>query len=120
MASFVLTFSLVPLRLERKLRDGSVGFSVYFHVVYSPEFFAVASRRKSTLKLFGQATELMVLIDHEFVGNSTSPPFAFLSFPLQMDISLPLGKRLIGVFLDTHGCEKPKSKSCANASFVYW
>ena len=70
---------------------------MYFHLAYSPEIFAVTSGRKSTRKLFGQGTELMVLIEHEFVGNSTSPPFAFLSCPFQTDISLPLGKRLIGV-----------------------
>ena len=118
VASFVLTFSRVPLRLERKLRDGYVGFFMYFHLVYSPEFFAVASGRKSTRKLFRQATELMDFINHEFVGNPTSPPSAFLSCPFQMGISLPLGKRLLGVFWDTHGCEKPKSKSCANTNFV--
>ena len=77
-ASFVLTFSPVPLRLERKSRAGSVGLLVYLHLVYSPDPFAVASRRKLTRKLFRQATELMVLIDHEVVWNSTSPPFAFL------------------------------------------
>ena len=49
---------------------------MYFHLVYSPEFFAVAFGRKSTRKLFLQATELMVTMDHEFLGNSTSPPFA--------------------------------------------
>ena len=92
---------------------------MYFHLVYSPEFFAVVSGRTSMRKLFRQATELMVLTHHKFVGNSTSPPFAFLSCPFHMGISLPLGKRLTGVFWDTHGCEKPKSKLCANANFVY-
>ena len=81
-ASFVLTFWPVPLRLEGKLRDGSVGFFMYFHLVCSPEYFAVASERKSTRKPFREATELIVLIDHEFVGNSTSPPFAFLPSPI--------------------------------------
>ena len=108
LASFVLTFSGVPLRLERKLRDGSVGVLMYSHVVYSPEFFAVASGRKSTRMLFHQATELMNLIDHEFVGNPTSPFFAFLSCLFHMGISLPLVKRLLGLFWDTPGREKPK------------
>ena len=92
---------------------------MYFHLVCSPEFFAVGSGRRSTRKLFRQATELMVPIDHESVGNSTSPPFAFLSCPLHMGISLLSGKRLIGGLWDTNGCEKAKSKSCANANFVY-
>ena len=92
---------------------------MYFHLECSSEFFAVASGRKSTRKLFRQATELMAVIDHEFVGTSTSPPFAFLSCPFHIGISRPLGKRLIGMFWDTHGCEKPKSKSCAIANFVY-
>ena len=52
-------------------------------------------------KLFRQVTELMVTKDHEFVGNSTSPPFAFLSYPFHMGISLPLGKRLTRVFWAT-------------------
>ena len=92
---------------------------MYFHLVYSPEFFVVASGRKSARKLFRQATELMVLIDHECVVNSTSAPFTFLSCPFHVGISLPLGNRLTGVFWDTRGCKKPKSKSCANANFVY-
>ena len=71
---------------------------MYFHLVRSREFFAVASGRKLTRKLFRQATELMVLIDHEFVVNPTSLPFAYLSCPLHMSISLPLGKPFIGVF----------------------
>ena len=92
---------------------------MYFHLVCSTESFTVTFGRKSTVNLFHQATELMVLIDHGFVGNSTSPPFAFLSCPFHTGISLPLGKRLEGMFWNTHGCEKPKSKSCANANFVY-
>ena len=74
---------------------------MYFHLVYSREFFAVASRTKSTRKLFRQVTEFMVTKDHDFVGNSTSPPFAFLSYPFHMGISLPLGKGLTRVFWDT-------------------
>ena len=92
---------------------------MYFHLVCSPECFALASGKKSTRKLFRQGTELMVLIDHEFVGNSTFPPFAFLSCPFHMVLLPPLEKRLIGVFWDTHGCEKPKSKLCANANLMY-
>ena len=69
---------------------------MYFYLVCSPELFAVAT----------VATKIMVLIDHDFVGNSTSPLFAFLSCPFHMGISLPLGGRLIGVFGDQNGCEK--------------
>ena len=83
---------------------------MYFHLVYSSELFAVASGRKSTRKVFRQATELMILINHELGVNPTSPPFASLSRPVNMGISLPLGKRLLGVFWDIHGCENPKSK----------
>ena len=68
---------------------------------------------------FLQATELMVLIDLEFIGNSTSPPFASLSCSFHMGMSLAFGKRLIGVFWDTHGCKETKSKSCANANLGY-
>ena len=42
---------------------------MYVHLVCSAEFFAVASGRQSMRKLFRQATELMVLVDHEFVAN---------------------------------------------------
>ena len=92
---------------------------MYFHLVYSPDFYAVASGRKLMRKLFRQATELMVTIDIQFVGNSTSPPFAFPSCPFHTGILLPLGKRVTGVFRDTYGCEKPKFLSCANANLVY-
>ena len=78
VVSFVLAFSCVPLRIERKLRDGSLSFSMYFLLVYSPELFANASGRILTRKLLHQGAELMDLIDHEFVGNPTSPSYAFL------------------------------------------
>ena len=83
----------------------SYGFFMYFHLVCAPEFFAVSSGRKLTRKLFRQATEIMVLI-----VNPTSAPFASLSCPFHIGISLPLEKRFIGVFWDADGCEKPKSK----------
>ena len=47
---------------------------MYFHLVYSPEFFAVASSRKSARKLFRQSLELMVLKYHEFRRNPTLSP----------------------------------------------
>ena len=50
---------------------------MYFHLVCSPEFFAVAFSRKSTRKLFRRSLELMVLKHHEFRQNPTSPPYAF-------------------------------------------
>ena len=83
---------------------------MYFHLVYSPEIFAIASGRKSTRKLFRQTTELMDLMDHVFVGNPTSPPFAFHPCPFYMGISLPLGKRLLRVFWGIHGGESPRPK----------
>ena len=92
---------------------------MYFNLVYLSEFSAYLSGRKSTRKFFCQATKLVDVVDHEFVGNYPSPLFAFLSCPFHMGISLPLAKRLIGVFWDTLWCETPKSKSCANANSVY-
>ena len=92
---------------------------MHWHLMCSPEFFALTSGRKSARKIFRQATELVNLICHELVGNSSSPPFAFFSCPFHMCISLPLGTSLIGVFWNTHGCEKPKSKSGASANVVY-
>ena len=64
----------------------------YFHLVNSHEFSDVASERKWTHKLFYQVPELMVTEDHEFVQNSTSPRFAFLTYPFHMGIPLPFGK----------------------------
>ena len=81
---------------------------MYFRLVCSPKYFVVASRGKSTCKLFRQATELMVLMDHVIKVNRTSPAFASLPCPFHMGVSPPLGKRLIGVFWDRHRCEKPK------------
>ena len=81
--------------------------------------FAVASGRKSTGNLFGQVTELMVIIDHENVRNSTSPPFAFPSYLFHMGISFPLGQLLTREFWSTYGCETIKFFSFANAAFVY-
>ena len=83
---------------------------MYVHLVYSPEVFTVASGRKSTRKRFRQAIELMDLIDHELVADPTSPPFASLPSPLHMGILLSLVKRRLGVFWDTHSCEKTKLK----------
>ena len=40
---------------------------MYFHPINSPEFFAVASRRKSTRELFRRLGELMVHMHHKFV-----------------------------------------------------
>ena len=52
-------------------------------------------------KLFCQVTEVMVTIDLEFVGNPTSPPFAFLLYPFRVGISFPAGKRHKRVFWST-------------------
>ena len=54
---------------------------MYFHLVCSPEVFAVASERKSARKLFRRSLELMVLKDHEFGQNPTFPPYAFHPCP---------------------------------------
>ena len=54
----------------------------------SPESFAVASEGKSARQLFRQSLEFMVLKDHEFGHNPTSPPYAFHPYPFHMGISL--------------------------------
>ena len=71
---------------------------MYFHLVSSPEFFAVASERKSARKLFCQSLELMVLKYHEFGWNPTFPPYAFHPCPFHVGILLCIGKRAIGMF----------------------
>ena len=63
---------------------------MYFHLVYSPEFYAVDSRRKLTRELCRQVTELMVTIVHEFIRNSESPSSALLSYSFHLGISSPL------------------------------
>ena len=65
---------------------------MYFHLVCSPEFFAVASSRKSARKLFRRSLELMVLKDHEFGRNPTFPPYAFHPCPFHVGISPCIGK----------------------------
>ena len=76
----------------------SRGFFLYFHLVCSPEIFAVASERKSARKLFRRSLELMVLKDHEFGQNPTLPPYVFHPCPFHVGISLCIGKRAIGMF----------------------
>ena len=66
---------------------------MYFHLLYSPDFFSDVSWRKSTRKLFCEATKLMNTIDHELVANSMSPSLVFLSCPFHIGVSLTLGKR---------------------------
>ena len=80
------------------LRAGSRGFLLYFLLVCSPEFFAVASERKSARKLFRRSLELMVLKDHEFGQGPTFPPYAFHPCPFHKGILLCIGKRAIGMF----------------------
>ena len=71
---------------------------MYFHLVCSPEFFAVASSRKTTRKLFRRSLKLMVLKDHEFGQNPTSPPYAFHPCPFHVGILLCIGKRAMAMF----------------------
>ena len=72
----------VPLRFEENLRAGSGGLFLYFHLVCSPEFFAVASERKSARKFFRRSLELMVLKNHEFGQKPYIPPLCLSSMPL--------------------------------------
>ena len=118
VASCVWTFSPVPWRMERKLSAGSVGYSTYLYLVYSADFCAAASGRKLTCTVFRQATKTRVTIDHEFIGNSTSPPFAIVSYPSHTGISLPLGKRLQGCFRIHMGAKIPVFFSYTNANVV--
>ena len=71
---------------------------MYFHLVCSPEIFAMASARKSACKVLSRSLELMVLKDQEFGWYPTSPPYAFHPCPLHVGISLCKGKRAIGMF----------------------
>ena len=91
---------------------------MYFHLVCSPEIFAVASSRKSARKLFRRSLELMVLKDHEFGRNPKFPPSAFHACPFHVGISPCIGKRAMAMFQAAYGFRKPKSFACANAHFV--
>ena len=71
---------------------------MYFHLVCSPEFFAVASARKSAREVLRRSLELMVLKDHEFGQYPTSPPYGFHPCTLRVGISLCIGERAIGMF----------------------
>ena len=59
---------------------------MYFHLVCSPEFFAVTFSKKSARK------------DQEFAQNPTSPPYVFHPYPFHAGISSCLGKRAMAVF----------------------
>ena len=61
---------------------------MYFHLVCSPEFFAVAFSRKSARKAFRRSCELMLLKDQEFARNPTSPPYVFHPCPFHAHIIL--------------------------------
>ena len=71
---------------------------MYFHLVSSSEFFAVASSRKSARKLFRRSLQLMVLKHHEFGRNPTFPPYAFHPCPFHMAILLCMQKRAMAMF----------------------
>ena len=71
---------------------------MYFHLVCSPEFFAVAYSRKSARKPFCRSLKLMVFKDHEFGRNPTFPPYAFHPCPSHVGILLCIRKRAIGMF----------------------
>ena len=91
---------------------------MYFHLVCSPEFFAVAFSGKSARKTFRRSCELMLLKDHEFERNATSSPYVFHPCPFHAGISSCIGKRAMTVFQAAYRSRKPKSFACANANFV--
>ena len=114
VASFVQEFSAANLKLETKLMAGSEVSLMYFHLVHSPQFFSVAPGRKSTRNILHEVAEPSVPKDNDFVGNSTSPPFASLSYPFKMGRLFSSQKRLTTVFWAMEGFQKPKFLSCAN------
>ena len=71
---------------------------MYFHLVCSPEFFAVASARKSARKVFRRSLKLIVLKDHECRRYSTSPPYAPHPCPFHVGILLSMRKRAIAMY----------------------
>ena len=71
---------------------------MYLRLVCSPELFAVAFSRKSTRKACRRSCELMLLKDHEFGRNTTSPPYVFHPCPFHVGISLCIGRRAMAVF----------------------
>ena len=71
---------------------------MYFHLVCSPQVFAVASARKSARIVFRQSLELMVLKDDEFGRYFKSPPYAFHPCPFHVGISLCIGKWAKGMY----------------------
>ena len=71
---------------------------MYFHLVCSQEFFAVAFSRKSARKAFRRSCELMLLKDQRFARNPTSPPYVSHPCPFHASISSCLGKRAMAVF----------------------
>ena len=54
---------------------------MYFHLVCSPEFFAVTFSRKSARKAFRRSCELMLLKDQEFAQPLRLPPMSFIHAP---------------------------------------
>ena len=80
---------------------------MYFHLVCSPEFFAVASSRKSARKLFRRSLELMVLKDHEFGRNPTFPPYAFHPCPFHVGIPFCIGSGQWRCFRQPMGLANP-------------
>ena len=80
---------------------------MYFHLVCSPEFFAVASSKKSTRKVFHRSRELMVLKDHEFGRNLTSPPMSFIHAPFMWAYHFAWGRGQWGCFRQPMGFASP-------------
>ena len=71
---------------------------MYFRLVCSSGFFAVASSRKWACNFSRRSLQLMVLKDHEFGRNPTFPPYAFHPCPLHVGISFCIGKRAVAMF----------------------
>ena len=71
---------------------------MYFHLVCSPEFFAVASSRKSARKLSVDRWNSWFSRTMSWDRNPTFPPYAFHPWPFHAGISFCIGKRAMAVF----------------------
>ena len=80
---------------------------MYFHLVCSPEFFAVASARKSARKVFRRSLELIVLEDHNFGRYFTTLPYAFHPCPFDLGKSLSIGEWARGMIRHHMGVVNP-------------
>ena len=115
----MLNFYLEPMRLQRILSPGSVRFFMFSFGLFS-RIFKRRIREKINTQDFCEATELRVTMDHEFVENSTSPPFLLCHAPFTWIYHfLFLGKRLARVNWALKWSPKPNFSLYVYANFMY-